>query len=450
MLSMTKFLFFDYREVESINGFRRVLEQPKKHAGNPLFIADQPWENGNMQLYGSVVKAPGRPFQLWYSVIHPPFTIYLAYAESDDGIAWRKPLFEIFEFEGQKTNIIFTDEPHGPAIIYDDADPREDWKYKMLCGASPSRAICAYRSADGIHWTPVRPYPVIPTNPDCPMAFYRAQDGRYVALHRLAGFGRRVFRSESWDFLYWSGEPRMIMEPDAGDPTQVQFYGMGATTYGGYEIGTLWMFHTDPTDMAGGKSKGYQESELTYARGGYCWHRAAQGTPFIPHGDVDSWEQGNLQCASAPVFLDDEIRYYYAGSTMLHQRRWELEPQTAGLGMASMKPDRFIALVADDLAELLTCGFSPQSPHLFINARTERDGWIKVELTAMDGSPIPGFSADDCHPITGDDIAIPVSWKSGAEWPVGQAVRVHVQAKRASLYSIFSCPPECARAYREF
>ena len=44
-------------------------------------------ENGNMQLYGSVIKAPGKPFQMWYSVIHKPWRMYLAYAESDDGTA---------------------------------------------------------------------------------------------------------------------------------------------------------------------------------------------------------------------------------------------------------------------------------------------------------------------------------------------------------------------------
>lgn len=447
---MNKILFFDYREIETISGFRRVLEQPKKHPGNPLFIADQPWENGNMQLYGSVVKAPGRPFQLWYSVIHPPFTIYLAYAESKDGIAWTKPLLDIHEHEGRKTNIVFAQEPHGPAIIYDDADPREDWKYKMLCGASPSDAICAYRSPDGIHWTAVRPYPVIPSNPDCPMAFFREQNGRYVAFHRCAGYGRRVFRSESWDFLYWSGEPRMIMEPDAGDPTQIQFYGMGATTYGPYQIGTLWMFHTDPAEKKWGHSNGYQEAELTYAREGYCWHRAAQGTPFIPHGGPDAWDRGNLQCASQPVFLDDEIRYYYAGSTMLHQKSWELQPQTAGLGMASMKPDRFIALAADDEAELETGGFGIETPHLFLNARTEKDGWLKVELRAIDGSELQGFSADECVPVTGDGTALLVRWESGAAWPVGQGVRIRIQARRAALYSIFSCPPEDTGKYREF
>ncbi len=449
---MTKFLFFDYSEIETITGFKRELQKPAKCKQNPLFIADRPWENGNMQFYGSVIKRPDKPFQCWYSFVHPPFTIYLAYAESDDGIVWRKPLFDIWEYEGQKTNVVFANDPHGAAIIYDESDPREDWKYKMVCGAAPSRAICAFHSADGIKWEPVRRgFPVISTNPDCPMALFKAPDGRYAAFHRLAGCGRRVFRSESWDFLYWSGEPRLIMEPDAGDPPQIQFYGMGATSYGNYEIGTLWMYHTDPEDTGRGKMNGYQEAEFTYARQGYCWHRAAQGVPFIPHGKPGSWDQGNLQCASAPVFLEDEIRYYYAGTTQFHCGSWELKPQTAGLGMASIKPDRFVSLTAgDEPAELMTYAFTLPHHDIYVNARIEKDGWIKVELADSGRNPIPGFSADQCKPITGDGTALQVKWNSRRARPVGEAVRIRLLASKASVFSVYSCLPEDLRTYWKF
>ncbi|MDH7601978.1 MAG: hypothetical protein QHI38_07495 [Armatimonadota bacterium] len=449
---MIKFLFFDYSETEIVTGFRRELQQPKKYEGNPLFIADKPWENGNMQLYGSAIKAPGKPFQLWYSVVHKPFTMLMAYAESDDGIEWHRPELDIYEYEGSKTNIVFTADPHGPAVIYDEADPREDWKYKMMCGAAPSRAICAFRSSDGIHWVPVRKYPVISTDPDCPMALYRTPDGRFAAHHRLSGYGRRVFRSESWDFLYWSDEPRMIMEPDAGDPPQIQFYGMGATSYGSYEIGTLWIYHTRTDDFGLGKMHGYQEAELTYARQGYCWHRAAQGRPFIPHGEPGSWEQGNLQCASAPIFLDNEIRYYYMGTTAFHQTRWELVPQTAGIGMASLRPDGFVALTAgEEPAELLTTAFTPDAPYLHVNARTKSGGWLRIEVLTAEGEVMPGYSESECVPITGDGTRLLVKWAPDRDCvPVDHPIRLRVTAKNASLFSIFSSKPEEAGIYWKF
>lgn len=449
---MIKYLFLDYREVETLRGFTRKPEQPAKHPENPLFAADAPWENGNMQLYGSVLKAPGRPFQMWYSVIHPPWKLYLAYAESDDGISWRRPALDIFPWEGEKTNIILANDPHGPAVIYDADDPRDDWRYKMVAGASPSGCVCAYHSADGIRWAPVRWGPAMTTDPDCPMGFLRAPDGRYVVYHRLHGFGRRVFRSESWDFRFWSGEPRMVLEPDAGDPTQVQFYGMGSAAYGPYEIGTLWIYHTEPDELGLGKMRGYQDAELTYARHGTAWHRAAQGTPFLEHGAAGSWEQGNLQCASAPVFLEDEIRYYYMGTTMRHCTHWELEPQRAGLGMARLKPDRFVGLHAGaEPAELLTVPCRLPSPEVRVNASVTEGGSLRVAMLDADGRLIEGLGADDCRPIAGDSTGHAVRWPAGrpGDW-VGKPVRFRLQAAHAALYSISFLEPGETPVYHRF
>jgi hypothetical protein len=448
-----KILFFDYREVENINGFTRKLENPVKHTKNPLFIADAPWENSNMQLYGSVIKVPGKPFQMWYSVIHKPFKMYLAYAESEDGLSWRRPLFDIFKFRGERTNIVFPDNPHGPAVIYDEAELREDWHYKMVAGADPTGQICAYHSADGIHWVPVREAPIIATGPDCPMGFLRTPEGRYAIYHRFDGFGRRIFRSESLNFIEWPDEPRMVAEPDSGDPPQVQFYGMGSTAYGPYEIGTLWIYHTNPGDFGRGKMEGYQEAELTYARSGYAWHRAAQGTAFIPHGEKRDWDLGNLQCASSPIFLDNEIRYYYMGTNMYHKEHWELEPQLAGLGLATLKPDRFVALRAgNETADLSTYSLNLPSNKIFVNAITKPNGWIRLEILEADGKTVVDFSEEDCTPITGDSIAHKVLWKgsdTGAKI-ADRRVRIRLRAQNADLFSIFCSESDNLPPYYRF
>jgi hypothetical protein len=322
----------------------------------------------------------------------------------------------------------------------------------MLAGAKPSDCIHAFRSADGIHWEKVRRFPAIASSPDCPMALLRLRDGRYIAHYRHHPYsGRRICRSESWNFREWTSDPRIVMEPDAGDPTQIQFYGMGSAVYGSYEIGTLWIFHTDPNEFGNGHMNGYQETELTYARSGYAWHRAAQGQPFIPHGEPGSWEQGNLQAASQPVFLDDEIRYYYAATDMLHKTHWELDPQTAGLGMASMKPDRFIALEAGDApAEALTVSIPVPSPQFFVNAKTEPGGWVKVGLVDAQTHPIEGCTLDDCAAITGDATIHPVRWRAGDRVPVGSRVRLRFQAKNARVYSIFATEPDEKPVYYRF
>lgn len=184
--------------------------------------------------------------------------------------------------------------------------------------------------------------------------------------------------------------------------------------------------------------KGYQEAELTYTRSGYDWHRVAPGTPFVPHGGLGQWDGGNLQCASQPVFLDDEIRYYYVGTDMAHENQWELQPQTAGLGFARMKPDRFVALEAgESVAELLTVSFVPEGSRLLVNAIVRKDGWVKVAVLDPEGREIAGLSEGTCVPVTGDSTGHAVRWAGGADIPTRRPIRLRLRAMNAQLFSVF-------------
>ena len=447
---MQKLLFFDYRGLDVVRNFQRQLQHPVKSRHSPLFVADQPWENGNMQLYGSVVKPPDGPFQLWYSTIQKPWWIRLAYAESDDGITWHRPCFDIYKFRGRKTNVVLTDDVHGPAVIRDPADPDPTRRYKLVTGMSPSNCIKLFFSPDGIRWRPLAREPQIPSEPDSPMAFLRTADGRYAVHHRARSWARRICRSDSFDLKTWS-EPRMVLEPGPADPAQLQFYGMGAATYGPYEIGTLWPFHTDEDELGRGHMNGYQETELTYSRSGYAWHRIDPGNPFIPHGRADAWDGGNLQCASQPVFLKNEIRYYYMGTDMRHKRHWELDPQTAGLGFARLKPDRFLALKSGKtIGELLTVAFVPEGGRMFINASTGKNGWIKASLLDDSGKPLPGFRETACHPISGNSTALRVCWRKNEEVPTDRPLRFCLRTKEAKVFSIYFVGPNEKPVYYQF
>ncbi|MDW7655714.1 MAG: hypothetical protein SCM11_00925 [Bacillota bacterium] len=437
---MRKLLFFDNQAVQTLTNMKRVMQKPVKYSDNPLFAADLPWEKGNLTLYGSVIKAKDRPFQIWYSIIDEKWHFYLSYAESDDGIHWQKPELGLFRIDGQKTNIVLDGDPHGPAILYDEKETREDWRYKMLCGAKPGNSIYAYHSADGINWVPVWRYPVITTGPDCPMGLLRLTDGRYVAYHRVFGTGRRVFRSESWDFIHWCNEPRLVFEPDTGDPPLTQFYGLGSAAYGNYELGTLWIYHVDPDDPS--TMCGIQETELAYARSGYNWHRAMQGVPFLSQGSPDSWESGNIQMSSSPVFLDHEIRYYYAATEVRHARHWELLPQRAGLGLATIVPDRFIGLASTGgkTGGLVTMAFKNGLGSFYINAAAASGGQVRAAVLDDAGLPLTGMDLEHSCPISGDNGCVRLTWQSECGLmvtvPVGQQIRLQLELSSATLYAI--------------
>jgi hypothetical protein len=125
--------------------------------------------------------------------------------------------------------------------------------------------------------------------------------------------------SESEDFLHWT-RPLLAIEPDANDPAQTQFYGMQMTPYGNYVMGWLSMFNTWENDFKWSKMDGTMDLDLAYSRDGYCWHRLGQGTRFIPLGEEGSWDGQMLIPSTGPIFLENEIRFYYAGTPHQHRR----------------------------------------------------------------------------------------------------------------------------------
>ena len=234
----------------------------------------------------------------------------------------------------------------------------------------------------------------------------------------------------------------MVLEPDAGDPPQTQFYGLGACAYGPYEVGTLWIYATDSGDQGSTKMHGLQTPELAYARAGTAWHRAEQGTSFIPNGDAGRVGLRAI-CSRrrSRCFWTMRFATTTPGRMCGTRMHWELEPQEAGLGMARLKPDRFVALRAGETrAELGTIAFKAPSVEVFVNARTAADGDDAGGTAGRGGrGRWRGLRQADCRPINGDSTAHRVEWRGAgqAAAPIGQPTRIRVPARRASVYSVF-------------
>ncbi|MCM8777878.1 MAG: hypothetical protein NC905_06445 [Candidatus Omnitrophica bacterium] len=453
---MIKILFFDFRNCEIIDGFNRKIEEPKKFEGNPIFVSGHPLEENWLSLYGSVLKRHDGLWQMWYTtVMKGKETLVLAYAESEDGIKWRRVKKDVVTIDGEKTHFIFDMEPHGAAIIYDEKEERGKMKYKMICGAAPSKCISVFYSEDGIHWYSPEKNPVIGTNPDCPMALLRLPSGKYVTYHRPVFGDRRIARSESWDFINWS-EAKTVFDQAPFDPPQIQFYGLGAIPYGEYEVGTLWMYHTDKNDFGFSKMVGgYIEPELVYTRTGYAWHRMEINKTWIKRGEEGEWDCSMVLPASSPTFLEDEIRFYYAGQRTRHGQSldltgWKRSEPRSGIGFASIKPDRFVGLVASDEGLLITRSFWTETGEFFINADIK--GHLRVEITDISGNPIEGFEIENSIPLTGDALFHKCKWKGNPciEKVVNRDIRFKIKANKAVIYSLFSGDEKEVRNYWNF
>lgn len=233
-------LFVDDELIERVVGKAEL----RLHHPVPREIAlehDEPWE-GSGCVYHSVFK-DGDRYRMYYAAGQLTVTPdgvnagthgqFCCYAESDDGIHWRKPTLGLHEFQGSKANNIVmvrqkvgdaTSEPGEPAVFKDEnpaAAP--DARYKALLPASrlPTdhrRGLLAFKSPDGLRWSPMSDRPIITAGAfdSQNLAFWDARHGRYRAYWRYFTRGgdddekvwnpqghRAIRTASSQDFLNW-------------------------------------------------------------------------------------------------------------------------------------------------------------------------------------------------------------------------------------------------------
>ncbi len=121
----SRHLLLDSRLVERLDNARLALGTIRKHAANPLFREDKPWEPRFDNLYANVLyDEEDRLYKCWYSpfirdslVSRTPRErrqdvryhddqreMGVCYAVSRDGLKWEKPELGLVEFEGSKAS----------------------------------------------------------------------------------------------------------------------------------------------------------------------------------------------------------------------------------------------------------------------------------------------------------------------------------------------------------
>ena len=200
---------------------------------------DAPWE-GSGSGYHSIFR-DGKLYRMYYKAWQLTVTpgkvntsehpLFCCYAESDDGIHWRKPELGLHEFNGSKANNIVIApgklggaaniDPGHPAV-FKDANPAApaDAKYKALVRSAKPKGLIALKSPDGIHWTPMSDAPVITDGAfdSQNLAFWDGERGIYRAYWRIFTAGvtdeenwkpggyRAIRTATSKDFVHWENQ----------------------------------------------------------------------------------------------------------------------------------------------------------------------------------------------------------------------------------------------------
>ena len=444
-----RYLLLDDRVVEDARNAELALGTVEKHAANPLFGEDRPWEKRFDNVYANVLYDDEEEiYKCWYS----PFVVdhssramtrqerraldyraprnremAICYATSKDGLSWDKPELGIVEYDGTRANNILwrggenaaaRGGPHGSGILRDPRDPDPTRRYKAFF---KSKVLSVASSPDGVNWSRDAVRPVGNSSGDTHNnAFWAPTLGRYVGITRewAKPFGRQVARTSSADFLDWE-TPRIVLE---GLDENEQTYAMPVFFHAGVYIGLL-AIHDQDADRVWG--------ELAWSPDTENWHRVLPGTPLIPNARHEGgYDWGCVFPAASPVFLEDEIRLYYGASDGLHTS-W----RNGFLCLATLRPDGFAGYRASGVSEpavVTTRAVYDTGFPLRISADVADGGRVVVRVLGSDRLVVA-----ESEPLmaTGSDVL--VRWRDDGAGTAAEAVRRRLQfmLEGATVYS---------------
>jgi hypothetical protein len=400
-----------------------------------VLVTDQPWE-GNTSAYYTVFR-DGDLYRMYYRGSHfdtekrrAAHRELACYAESDDGIHWRKPELGLFEFEGSKANNIVWDGlgTHNFTPFKDlNPDCPAEARYKALArssGGAP-RGLVAFQSADAIHWSLIREQPVITEGAfdSQNLAFWDSQRGEYRAYWRIFKDGVRDIRAASSDdFLQWS--PWSDLE--YGDAPREHLYTNAVLPY----ERAPHIYLGFPTRFLPGTQQ--VEPILMTSRDGQHWRRWPEALIPLDAPDQRDGNRSNYM-AWGLVQLPGDARHYSVYASEAYYTGAD-----SRLRRFTYRMDGFVSLRAGlPGGEVVTRPLCFQGNRLVLNFAASEGGSVQVEIQDVDGNPVEGFGLADARPLRGDEIEQTVGWTTGAEVSTlsGQVVRLRLVLRNADLYS---------------
>ncbi|MCC6586402.1 MAG: hypothetical protein IT168_06765 [Bryobacterales bacterium] len=479
-----KQLFIDHRFFEMVEGVTLTVN-PARATGEKLVLPDAPWErDAKLGSYCTVVDEGGK-VRLWYGVMagvpepgkNPPF-MGVGYAESTDGIHFRKPRLGLVEWNGSKDNNLVM--PHDPKLltvgggsVWRDDNPScpPERRYKSWCKVYPKPGSGlrgphrVWYSADGLKWfLDERRVTGLRAADTQPSWFWDPRAKRYVGYSRewvreKAGFGARMASyNESDDLINWDSMT-MAIEPDERDmaampplfinparmqvkgedilplrgerkegdrvgddqvltPTSpIDFYGPGVFPYQGVYVALIPVFyHWSGSGLHASPST--SDIQLAVSRDGRHFSRPGGRAPFIRTGTAGSFDSKWIYPILRPVERNGELSIYYFGTNHNHASKVDpaAEKEEAAVTRATLRLDGFVS--ADAAYEggwFLTPAMRFTGSRLELNIDTGAGGWARIELLDETGKPMPGYTIDAADELNINSTRAVASWEGKSD-----------------------------------
>jgi hypothetical protein len=448
-------------------------------------------DNCAAHFYGTVLQ-DGGIFRMWYYACHwgrnpdwPPemarqlakytdnlFIGPLCYAESEDGLTWRKPALGQVLFKGSRENNALA-LPHavvsGATVIKAEEDPDPGRRYKMVYEFFPDwteptipengnlPSIATAVSPDGLRWT-VTGIPFAGEFVEH-ASFYR-HDGRYIVNSQNCDMqipgegatprGRQGYARFSHDFDHWlDGHVDSFLLPEPRDPAQrgvngsydQVHLGVGAASFGTVCVGLYGRWHNAHFYEAFGDIS--CDQGLVVSNDGLHFREPVKGHIFIAREDspatpVPGKSLNTVLCqANGILNVGEETRIYHGRWRNTGMKPEELPDYAAEVALATLPRDRWGALglyPGVDEGRVWTAPFTvPGNASLTLNAGGTAG--MSIEVTDERCRPIAGYSGT-CGP---DDLDSVVKWEvEPLAALAGETVRLRIIMRQADtrLYAI--------------
>ncbi len=433
---------------------------------NPPRLAERVIENiqGRFRKHLNVIEDDDGLIRMYNAVDDD----YLAVRTSRDGINWEIPKLPDGNYKGNTNIVLHQSTGMGMVFVDPNAPAEERWKY---LSDFHRRGVFLFYSPDG--WSFKRyKIPVLPFRSGSQAnIFYDDQRQLYVAYHRsdfgatLSGDTERDFVMTEckdilnpWPFKPMSQEksiqlaesrrvrdlipwyldngpltpggfafeyPWVFTPKDDFDPRETDIYVPKAMKYPWAEDTYLSFpvvyFHYEEStpltrvilmDPERGRGSGPIETQIATSRDGIQWKRYPRPV-YVGTGTHQNWPVNQAYMAHGMIRRGDEIWQYYFGTEIYHST-WSKDKSKSAVYRVVQRMDGFVSVDTpyDKDGFLITKPLIFKGNRLVLNIDTDAAGYAQVGFLDEKGTPVPGFSVDDCIYINGDFIETEVEWFS--------------------------------------
>lgn len=453
-------LFVDDFLIEE-SALHREFHSAVYHAGNPVLSPSQPWEiddpyaamtntapsSAAMVFSDGVFFDPAdQQFKMWYMAGYQQHT---ALATSQDGITWRRRPSSVIA----GTNIVRKHRRDSSTVWLDLNDSDASARFKMAWTSmegSPNLRLST--SPDGVRWTDRGDAGIAGDRSTC---FYNPFRRRWCFslraddphLKRI----RRYYESPSFIDAKWAAhEPVPWVAADSLDRTReggdvpAELYNLDVVAYESLMIGMFAIFRGESSDRE-------KPNDLCvgFSRDGFHWARPSRQSFIGVSERQGDWNWANVQSAGGVcLVVGDQLYFYVSGRAGVPGTSL---PGRCSTGLATLRRDGFASVtdvwpaalprpIPRYPSTLITRPVRFSGAHCFVNADVA--GSLRIELLDQRGEVIPGFTAGQCEPISGNRTKHAVRWRNGQSIATlaDTVVRFKFVLDRARLFAFWVSP----------